>query len=796
MYGGKADALLRLTRAGFPVPPFFVVAPETELDRASLTRAAAALLQPTDLTVAVRSSAEDEDGSSASFAGMFESRLFVVPARVVEAIEAVRRSASSERVRAYATSQRRATPQTPHAIVQRMIDAEVAGVAFGRDPIDGSDRIVISAARGVGTAVVNGERDTDDYRVDERNGITRGAECESVLENADILRIADLVRRAGALFGCAQDVEWAMADGTLYVLQSRPVTTAEPIIWDNSNISESYGGAVLPLTYSFIRYAYAGAYRQLLRVIGVPKRTVEASHDRLENMLGSINGRVYYNLLNWYRLLALAPGFSLNRRFMETMMGVREPLPQDVVSEIERRNRAGDALALARMSVRLILRGRGLRRDVPRFHAMIDGVLASGEPLESLDLAELEREYARLENALLNNWDVPLVNDYFAMLFYGLLRTLCARWCTDVGSSLHNDLLCAEGSMISAQPALRIREMAALLRSQPEALSALQTGDRAHAEAAIARAPVLEPMYRAYLEKFGDRAQNELKLESPTLHDDPLPLIRAIARLAETPAAEPLFNTGAFATRANAEHLMKVALRGRPLRGLVFGFVLANARARLRDRENLRFERTRVFARVRRIFVAAGRRLVRAGQLEDSSDVFYVSIEHLLAAMRGEIVDLRGEAEQARQSFARYAAMPAPPNRFTALGPNYYGGVQERAGTAGAETSRIGTPCCPGLVRGRVRLVSDPNVALRTGEILVAERTDPGWIVLFPAAAAILVERGSLLSHAAIVSREMGIPSIVGLGGLMDWLRTGDLVEVDGSTGRIVLLERAERKVA
>jgi pyruvate,water dikinase len=95
-------------------------------------------------------------------------------------------------------------------------------------------------------------------------------------------------------------------------------------------------------------------------------------------------------------------------------------------------------------------------------------------------------------------------------------------------------------------------------------------------------------------------------------------------------------------------------------------------------------------------------------------------------------------------------------------------------------------------VRARVRVVRDPQTPLEAGEILVAERTDPGWIVLFPAAAGILVEYGSVLSHAAIVSREMGIPSIVGIAGLTSWLRDGDLVEFDGRGGTVVRLEPAQ----
>jgi phosphohistidine swiveling domain-containing protein len=103
-----------------------------------------------------------------------------------------------------------------------------------------------------------------------------------------------------------------------------------------------------------------------------------------------------------------------------------------------------------------------------------------------------------------------------------------------------------------------------------------------------------------------------------------------------------------------------------------------------------------------------------------------------------------------------------------------------------SDDTRKGLGCCPGIVRGPVRVVFDPRtVPLDQRAILVAEHTDPGWIMIFPSATGVLVERGSLLSHAAIVARELGIPAIVSVPGVTRWLRDGDWVEMDGATGRV-----------
>jgi pyruvate,water dikinase len=158
--------------------------------------------------------------------------------------------------------------------------------------------------------------------------------------------------------------------------------------------------------------------------------------------------------------------------------------------------------------------------------------------------------------------------------------------------------------------------------------------------------------------------------------------------------------------------------------------------------------------------------------------------------------DIRGLAAVRKAEFERWRATEKPSDRFETRGIVYVGHSYERITPlvpVGDAEERSGLGCCPGVVRGVVRVITDPRGAeLRHGEILVAERTDPGWIMLFPAAAGLLVERGSLLSHSAIVAREMGIPAIVSITDVTRWLVTGDEVEMDGARGVIRRIAKAE----
>jgi pyruvate,water dikinase len=217
--------------------------------------------------------------------------------------------------------------------------------------------------------------------------------------------------------------------------------------------------------------------------------------------------------------------------------------------------------------------------------------------------------------------------------------------------------------------------------------------------------------------------------------------------------------------------------------------VLRHAKARVRDRENLRFERTRVFGLVRRIFVTLGQRLHETGALDAPEDVFYLERHEIFGFIEGRATttSLRELVAVRRREFGVHRNAPALPSRFETRGVVCASAIlpsKQAVGDSQAGEERRGLGCCAGIVRGKVRVITDPRRdRLEHGEILAARSTDPGWIVLFSAAAGLLVERGSLLSHSAIVSRELGIPGIVSIEGLTSWLNDGDLVELNGTTG-------------
>lgn len=829
--GGKARGLAELAQAGFLIPEWFVVTPDALLaslpagfevlaadDLGDLSSdvlaslkmppkliaellAAVQRLSPDGTPLAVRSSAIDEDGERESFAGQLDSFLNVTPPEIASAVAKVWRSAYGERVLAYRRARRLPPPRPPAVLIQRMVDAQVSGVAFSADPVSGNCEVaVVVAVLGSGAALVSGGSDADTFRVDRAGHvIERRLGQRPSLADAQATMVAEMARRSASCRGQPQDIEWAFEDGQLYLLQSRAITALDGapeegavVLWDNSNISESYAGVTTPLTFSFVRYVYEEVYREFCRLLKVPQERLEAHDQVFRNMLGLIQGRVYYNLLNWYRALALLPGFRMNRRFMEQMMGVREGLPGKLVEELAtagRLERWRDAISFCRSAAALVWghftiesRIRAFRR---RFEQALNTV-PSGRTVHSP--RELTLAWRELERRLLKRWDAPLLNDFLAMSFLGVLGKLTRAWCADSDGSLQNELLRKCNGMVSAEPARQIHILAKAAAASPQLTAALCGGSRAAVEAAIEASAEFKRLYIDYLERFADRCPGELKLESLPLDQDPLPLFNMVGQLAHRQLRSDAFAVNARNSKPKlaARERVKQALKWRPLRSLLFGWVLKHARGRMRDRENLRYERTRLFGKVRHIFSQLGMRFHEAGVLDHPRDIFYLEANEAWGFVDGTATcpDLKGLVTLRKAVFDLYRAAAPPPARFETTGCVPISRWRERfVGNDGGE-ERQGLGCCAGVVRGPVHVVRDPRAArLDQGEILVAERTDPGWVILFPAAAGILVERGSLLSHAAVVTRELGIPSVVSVPGLTAWLRDGDWVQFDGATG-------------
>jgi pyruvate,water dikinase len=798
-----------LRALGLPVPPFFIIPPDEDIDLERLLTACDGL---GNADLAVRSSAIGEDSAGLSFAGQFDTTLCVRTSdELVEAVNSIRSSVFSERLLAYCQQHGVDARSTRMAVVvQAMFPSVVSGVLFTADPTHpNDDACLVSAGWGLGEGIVSGQVDTDEYRItpsgiearvhpDKRTmvrGLAEGGTAllevsESMrglacLQEAQLNQLVEYGRRLEAHFGRPQDIEWAVDDaGNIAILQTRPLTAIGPrsgrlYTWDNSNIVESYSGVTTPLTYSFARAAYETVYRQFCDVMGVSRSEIEANASTFSAMIGLIRGRIFYRLDSWYRVLTLLPGAKYNKRFMEQMMGVRKQ------AELGGDSAGGGRLRIVYLVWRVVRALVGLGRRTKRFKSLFDAVYSRyhHSDLSTLDANALVDVYRELERELLLNWKAPIINDFYAMIFYGVLKKLAPTH--------HNDLLIGEPGMESILPTREAMRMAEKIRATSALHRLFEENSDAEVLAAVESGafPSFQAWLTDYLDRFGDRCMEELKLETKTLRDDAtfvVAMLRNYLSRADLSVAE--LEAREATLRAEAEDAVSVPWHQRPL----FSWILRRTRRHIRERENLRFARTRIFGLVRRIFRELGERLQVGGIIDEATDVFYLTVDEIVGLVEGTAVSarVRGVVTGRRNEFQNYSKLPAPSDRFETRGPVHLGNVflslEPIAVPEGDVLTGLGVS--PGIVRERARVILRPDDDLSVnGQVMVCERTDPGWVPLFPTAGGLLVERGSALSHSAIVAREFGIPTVVGIHGLLERVTTGQWLELNGQSGTVQL---------
>jgi rifampicin phosphotransferase len=803
-------------------------------------------LSLSDNFLAVRSSGLDEDSADNSFAGQFSSFLFQKgEEQIIKSVVLCWASAFSNRAIAY--RQEKGLPITDlkvGVVIQKMVDTDVSGVAFTRNVINPLDEenLLISSTWGLCEGVVSGEIDTDEYlvsRVEDkfesklakkeqsmRQGESGGTKTidndqsiveRSSLSDEQLKELKQVILKIEKLLGAPQDCEWGFEREKIYLLQTRPITTLPPqsffdpkingeghILWDNSNIIESYSGVTTPLTFSFASFAYRQVYIQFHEIMGVPPEVIQAEEQMYRNMLGLIRGRIFYNLVNWYKLVLLLPGASNNASFMETMMGVKQGLKPEVAKLFEFTKNPPRYSLLKKLRVNLSTLYRFIRIDyiVGKFKREFTEIYDKAMQTNFYDksLTELGEYYNFLEERVLKRWHAPIINDYLCMIFFGLLKKLTGSWIKlENADSIQNDLLCGQGDLESTEPTKMMMRMAERIdKGDPEFREWFTT-----AEPSVLREdPRIKEMFRDFIYRYGFRCADELKLESYDLHDDPTFAITSVASYVRMKSYDIKgMEVREQEIRRKAEDLVFPQLKG--FRLALYVWVLQQTRKAVTNREDLRFLRTKIFGICRQVFRAKGQKFCELGIIDQPNDIFYFTTDEIMALIEGRMVtdEYRPIIETRKNNFMEFDKTPPPPDRFLSKGAvgvfARYPQVLSSSDLLASERKisddpnlLYGISCCPGQIEGRVQVVKKVEDASQlNGDILVTERTDPGWVPLYPSCSGILIERGSLLSHSAVVARELGIPTIVGVdGGLLTKLVTGDKVKVDATKGEIYIV--------
>ncbi|HEY52093.1 MAG TPA: phosphoenolpyruvate synthase [Caldilineae bacterium] len=775
---------------------------------------------------AVRSSATAEDLPGASFAGQQDTYLNV--RGEADLLDAVRRcwaSLFTDRAILY-----RCENHFPHrevqlsVVVQRMIVAEKSGILFTADPLTGHRHTLsIDASYGLGEALVSGLVTPDSYRVDKRTRailerriadkriaitpekeggvrqvtIPQEQRQATVLNDEQILALTDLGCRVEALYDAPQDIEWAIADGKIHLLQARPITSLYPIdglqspdgtlhIYFSVGHQQNMTRAMAPL--SLTCFPLLLPVEPLDQHLGYP--VLRASGDRLFADITAllrhpILRKVIFGLLSQFD--ALAP---------ETLqIAMRRP---------EFRGPHGLHISFAAFkSVAGLLRQVGYalwRQDLTGFIPQTNALMDRFTEDMARRLHEAPPGKARLQavqDALPTlfpfflNWIPQFVAGEIAKR---LLTRLGRKWLTP--DELNALTLGLPGNVVTEMN-LAIGDLADLARRSPQLVdwfSHLGNDSHVWLEQA-AQLEGSEPFLDAwddFLARYGARGPAEIDIAMPRWYEEPLPVLKIIAaHLQEEPGGQRAQQRELVQAReAAARKLLEGAGRGilGGLRVRLFKRLLHVLTAAGGLREHHKFLAIKVLALVKEVLKQTATQLTAQGKLSRPDDFWFLTWEELLAIWDDETTDWDALIPPRRADLRRFQKL-TPPMVITSDGETPV--VQYHVDDA-PPGALLGNPVSPGIVEGVVHVVHDPQTdTLASGEILVATFTDPGWTPLFINAAGLIMEIGGAMNHGSVVAREYGIPAVVGVRGATTRLQTGQRVRLDGNRGVIEILSDA-----
>jgi len=851
--GGKAVGLARLDKAGWAVPPAICLTTDFYrrwLEISGLARSLAEVLAdaraggslgeiladvrarieatplPDDLEVvlcervarliagrdgvlSVRSSGVHEDDREASHAGIHAS--VVVNGRDIRALVGAVKTcwASLWTEAAWAYRQRHAIPHEAAAmavVVQRFVSASASGVAFSADPLTG-DRatVVVEAGWGAGDALVGGRMTPDQYRVAMNGsgpvGVRRraGPHGPSVLSDEQVMELAAAATALERTLGAPVDLEWVFDGRAFWAVQARSITTLavadrqparRSTLWTRANLKEVFPELPSPLALSYLAIWLNRMFRAYHAAQGYTLQ------DGAE-LTSVIHGRPYLNL-SLMQDLAIERGGDpaiVGRLFGG---GGARPRPPGPASR-PKLSLAGN-VRLAREMLATFFRTPARGRRLFRIMRAEAALLAS-VPLDTLDDTTLAAHFERFGATLLHESTLRRLHEVVSAQSraYMVLEALVTAWVPDGDDGVMTRLMTGLGTLPNVQMTYRLMDLGAVAARESRArayfMGELDGAAIRDYERALAGTAVLAGL-REFLQKFGHRGSYESDVMSPRFAEDPTPVLRMLqlhvrAGGTETAAAHAA-ERGRLRRAAMAEIRRTLRARRGPLafatQWAAFSIVCGAVRRLLALRDECRHVTTMLVAHLRRVALEMGRRGSRAGTLADSSDVFFLTWDELPRVLCDRGGDVAAVAAERRRQRAREAEMVAPDLLSDDGVTNGHPAPAEPQNDA----ELLGDGVSPGVVSGRVRVLrSMEDIGRLSGEIVVFPAIEPTFTPIFPLVHGLVAEIGGLLSHAAILAREYGLPAIVNVPDATRRLRDGDRVELDGSSGRIRVLERA-----
>ena len=700
----KAKNLKVLEENGFQVPKFKIAYPGDEIDFSYFDSE----------LFAVRSNDAHEDGENFSYAGQFLTVLNVPKSEVDKAIKSV---VDSYKNRYYEEKLGiHSENKISSVIIQEMVASEYSGVLFTANPKGILNEMVIVVGKGLGSSIVEDKAETITYH-HYRDGATyKEGNALNFPENL-VKELEKTGERIEKLFGKPMDIEFAVKDEKIYILQAREITsldfTKNIRILDNSNIAESYPGVCSKLTGSFAGEVYTRIFTRLIgRVLG---KSANRYEDLFTHMVSYFGGRMYYEISSWYDILRLLPFSSKIIPIWQKMLGVED----EKIHFSKKRPSLFIKTKLFFSTLYLFLISQKKMADLSLFFQK-EFQYYSAKVENEEDPKKLYNLFLEMENVFFEEWDWTLINDMVSFLSTHF-----------AGKKVKNTL-----ALESKKPVEALNELV-------YTYSKFGAGSHEYKEKKA-----------DYIKYYGDRTIGELKLETRTFATNP----ELLDKMVEERAMLPVQDINKSTVK------IKKSL----------------ARSSTNYREISRMNRSRLFGLMRKLIDKIGTKTV-------GEDIYHLSLPQI-REMIFSGKDFTEEIKEEKRLMLVYNKLPTI-KKVVLLGePVIDFSIMDRS-ICDEETERdflTGRGVSSGKITGEVIKITDMRtVSLKDvkDKIIATYSTDPGWFLLLDVAKGILAERGSLLSHTAIVARELKKPAVVGISDLMSHIKSVDIVELDGDKG-------------
>lgn len=838
MVGTKAANLLRLFQDGIPVPCGFCItvealrtydasSPEQDtkeihsLDipariREEILAAYRDLTKASGIAnkVAVRSSGVSEDLAQASFAGQYDTGLNIEnEEQLIRAIKKVWVSSFSMRAEMYRKSKGGThRPRQMAVIVQLMVNPEVAGVLFTRDPVaQEKEQMLVEYNRGLGDAVVAGTRVANQIRVRRDNfeitdTLDLDPQWDGVMKNR--FRWEDLLKmslRIEEIFKCPQDIEWAYDGQKFWILQSRPISTEKRRpsrqLWSRANAGEILPGVVTPLTWSIFKPMLQAAGRYIGRSLLTLQWNWHHPYGEFADSPRLFNGRAYMELISVYPGFGRFPGIT--PLLLEKVLGFEYHVCAD--DEIPKRTPRRHPVSVLRIVVYWL-------EVLNITHRLASGARkwttkplpGSAKPAsqEIPNPSDVVREIDDLlkETSRVLAWHIQCTSVAFSS--FGLLEGLVKKYLgEDEYQRFGTGLIVDFRNISTVKQSISIWDLSEALRKSPAAMKALyeakDPGEFFSAVSADLGSGGFMELWKAFLLEFGERSSQEFELSVPHWDEDCSFILETLRTVLKGDVADPRQRL-AHQLNLGSQHRNEIkALLKKEASAIerwLFNRLITTYSICVPLRENLKYCVVARFNSIRKRMLVLGAQMREMGMVSEVDDIFYLSYEEINHAVRNDF-SLAGQilahVESRKKEYEFYRRCPLADLLIIAEGRV----MPLQLKRDGPRSVLQGIGCSNGQCVG-IAYVLDSVVGLVSvppGCIIIAPSIDPGLTPLFLTAAGLVTEIGGVLSHGATVARELGVPAVVGVPKATELIKNGQRIAVDGTAGKVYLLESEDQ---